>query len=167
MRDQAGMMREPHSKFMGEGLLELRIRQGNDIARTFYFFFSGKKIAVTNGFVKKTRKTREASFNGLYGIRRIGKRGSAMDDLDRYHAKQMKDPEYAAEYERLQPEYDIIDAIIAARAEENLTQRELAQRCGMKQSAFARLESGNANPTLETLKRVAEGLGKQLRISFV
>ena len=44
---------------------------------------------------------------------------------------------------------------------------ELAQRCGMKQSAFARLESGNANPTLETLKRVAEGLGKQLRISFV
>ena len=83
-----------------------------------------------------------------------------MTTLSEYHAEQMKDPEYAAEY-------DIIDAIIAARAEENLTQRELAQRCGMKQSAFARLESGNANPTLETLKRVAEGLGKQLRISFV
>lgn len=90
-----------------------------------------------------------------------------MTTLSEYHAEQMKDPEYAAEYERLRPEYDIIDAIIAARAEENLTQRELAQRCGMKQSAFARLESGNANPTLETLKRVAEGLGKQLRISFV
>ena len=45
--------------------------------------------------------------------------------------------------------------------------RELAQRCGIKQIAFARLESGNANPTLEMLKRVAEGLGKQLRISFV
>ena len=90
-----------------------------------------------------------------------------MTTLSEYHAEQMKDPEYAAEYERLQPEYDIIDAIIAARAEENLTQRELAQRCGMKQSAFARLESGNANPTLETLKRVADGLGKQLRISFV
>ena len=79
-----------------------------------------------------------------------------MTTLSEYHAEQMKDPEYAAEYERLRPEYDIIDAIIAARAEENLTQR-----------AFARLESGNANPTLETLKRVAEGLGKQLRISFV
>ena len=73
-----------------------------------------------------------------------------MTTLSEYHAEQMKDPEYAA-----------------ARAEENLTQRELAERCGMKQSAFARLESGNANPTLETLKRVAEGLGKQLRISFV
>ena len=94
-----------------------------------------------------------------------------MTTLSEYHAEQMKDPEFRAEWEAQEPErqimHDIIDAIIAARAEENLTQRELAQRCGMKQSAFARLESGNANPTLETLKRVAEGLGKQLRISFV
>ena len=75
-----------------------------------------------------------------------------MDDLDRYHAEQMKDPEYAAEYERLEPVYDIISAITLARAEQNLTQRELAERCGMRQSAFARLESGNANPTLKTLR---------------
>ena len=54
-----------------------------------------------------------------------------------------------------------------ARAEQNLTQRELAERCGMRQSAFARLESGNANPTLKTLQQVAKGLGKKLRISFV
>lgn len=90
-----------------------------------------------------------------------------MDDLDRYHAEQMKDPEYAAEYERLEPVYDIISAITMARAEQNLTQRELAERCGMRQSAFARLESGNANPTLKTLQQVAKGLGKKLRISFV
>ncbi len=86
-----------------------------------------------------------------------------MDDLDRSLQKHLQDPEFAAEYERLQPYYDVVDAIIA----EDLTQRELAQRCGMKQSAFARLESGNANPTIETLQRVAEGLGKKLRISFV
>lgn len=90
-----------------------------------------------------------------------------MTTIDEYHAEQMKDPEYAAEWERLQPYYDVIDAIITARAEGNLTQRELAERCGMKQSAFARLESGNANPTIETLQRVAKGLGKRLRISFV
>ena len=90
-----------------------------------------------------------------------------MDDLDRYHAEQMQDPEYAAEYERLEPVYDIISAIAVARAEQDLTQRELAERCGMKQSAFARLESGNANPTLKTLQQVAKGLGKKLRISFV
>ncbi|MBS4895090.1 MAG: helix-turn-helix transcriptional regulator [Gordonibacter pamelaeae] len=79
----------------------------------------------------------------------------------------MQDPEYAAEYERLEPVYDIISAITLARAEQNLTQRELAERCGMRQSAFARLESGNANPTLKTLQQVAKGLGKKLRISFV
>lgn len=90
-----------------------------------------------------------------------------MDDLDRYHAEQMKDPECAAEYERLEPVYDIISAITMARAEQNLTQRELAERCGMRQSAFARLESGNANPTLKTLQQVAKGLGKKLHISFV
>ena len=55
-----------------------------------------------------------------------------MTTLNEWHAKQMKNPEYAAEYERLQPEYDISDALITARAEENLTQRELAERCGME-----------------------------------
>ena len=57
--------------------------------------------------------------------------------------------------------------IAQMRKEQNLTQRELAERCGMRQSAFARLESGNANPTLKTLQQVAKGLGKKLRISFV
>ena len=90
-----------------------------------------------------------------------------MDDLDRSHQRYMQDPEYAAEYERLEPVYDIISAITMARAEQNLTQRELAERCGMRQSAFARLESGNANPTLKTRQQVAKGLGKKLRISYV
>lgn len=90
-----------------------------------------------------------------------------MTTLREWHEEQMKDPEYAAEYERLQPEYDIIGAIVEVRAECDLTQKELAERCGMKQSALARIESGNANPTLKTLKQLAEGLGKQLRISFV
>lgn len=57
LREQANMLREPHSKSMGEGLFELRIRQGNDIVRAFYFFFVGRMIVVTNGFVKKTQKT--------------------------------------------------------------------------------------------------------------
>lgn len=57
LREQAGMLHEPHSKSMGKGLFELRIRQGNDIVRAFYFFFVGRTIIVTNGFVKKTQKT--------------------------------------------------------------------------------------------------------------
>lgn len=57
LRERADLLREPHSKSMGEGLFELRIRQGGDIARAFYFFFVGRTIVVTNGFVKKTQKT--------------------------------------------------------------------------------------------------------------
>ena len=90
-----------------------------------------------------------------------------MTTLREWHEEQMRDPEYAEEYERLQPEYDIVEAIIRARAEADLSQQQLAERCGMRQSAIGRLESGNANPTLKTLKQVAKGLGKQLRISFV
>lgn len=90
-----------------------------------------------------------------------------MTTLAEYHAELMKDPEYAEAYEALQPEYDIVKALITTRADEDLTQKELAERCGMKQSAFARIESGNANPTLSTLKQLAKGMGKQLRISFV
>lgn len=50
-------LREPLVKPMGEGIFELRTQQGSDLTRIFYFFFVGKKIILTNGFVKKTQKT--------------------------------------------------------------------------------------------------------------
>lgn len=51
------LLREPYSKMIGDGLLELRVKQGNDIVRLLYFFIIGKKIIITNGFTKKTNKT--------------------------------------------------------------------------------------------------------------
>ena len=53
-------LREPYSKPMGDGIFELRIKFASDISRIFYFFFVNNKIVVTNGFVKKTRKTPES-----------------------------------------------------------------------------------------------------------
>ena len=50
-------LREPYSKFMEDGIFELRIRFAGDIARIFYFFYSGRRIILTNGFIKKTMKT--------------------------------------------------------------------------------------------------------------
>ena len=47
----------PHSRAMGGGLYELRIKFASDIARIFYFFFVENRIILTNGFVKKTVKT--------------------------------------------------------------------------------------------------------------
>lgn len=76
------------------------------------------------------------------------------------------DPELYDEYKALAPEYELIKQIIQARTEQNLTQRELADKIGIKQSNISRLESGNYNPSLDFLKKIASGLGKELHIVF-
>ena len=50
-------LREPYSKSLSDGIFEIRAIQGNNITRVLYFFVVGKKIILTNGFVKKTQKT--------------------------------------------------------------------------------------------------------------
>ena len=50
-------LREPYSKAIGKGLFELRIKFAGDITRIFYFFVVENRIILTNGFIKKTRKT--------------------------------------------------------------------------------------------------------------
>lgn len=77
-----------------------------------------------------------------------------------------EDPELYEEYKALEPEYEIIKQIIDARNELNLTQKELAEKIGIKQSNISRLESGNYNPSLDFLKKVARGLNKELHIEF-
>ncbi len=52
-------LREPYSKSLSDGIFEIRAIQGNNITRVLYFFVVGKKIILTNGFVKKTQKTPE------------------------------------------------------------------------------------------------------------
>lgn len=89
-----------------------------------------------------------------------------MSDLQRYLEKQMEDPEFAAEYEAAKPEYEAIRAVIAARLESNMTQKELAEKTGIRQSNISRIENGSCSPTIDTLARIAAGLGKQLKIDF-
>ncbi len=50
-------LREPYSKYLNEGIFELRAKVGSDISRVLYFFVVGKKVILTNGFIKKTQKT--------------------------------------------------------------------------------------------------------------
>ena len=50
-------LREPYSKPLGDGIFEVRAKQGSDISRVLYFFVVGKRVILTNGFVKKTAKT--------------------------------------------------------------------------------------------------------------
>jgi len=89
-----------------------------------------------------------------------------MKSWDQLKKELLKDPVVAKEYNRLAPEYAVISQLIAIRAEKKVTQKELAKSMGTKQSAIARLESGNYNPTLEFLQRTAEALGRKLIINF-
>lgn len=81
--------------------------------------------------------------------------------------EQLKDSEFRKEFEALQPERAIIQAIIDARNSSGLTQKELSERTGIAQSDISKLENGNANPSINTLQRLAKGMGMRLKIEFV
>lgn len=57
LEEHGNMLREPYSKPIENGIFELRIQFANDISRIFYFFVTGRKIVLTNGFIKKTNKS--------------------------------------------------------------------------------------------------------------
>lgn len=78
----------------------------------------------------------------------------------------MKDPQFSTEWAGLEPEYQIIRAMILAREESGMTQKDLAEKTGIAQGDISKLENGNSNPSLKTLQRIAEGLGKSLVIEF-
>lgn len=89
-----------------------------------------------------------------------------MSDFREHLDRRLKDPQFAGEYETMWPEYEAIRAVIAARLECNMTQKELAEKTGIRQSNISRIESGASSPTVDTLARIAAGLGKKLKIEF-
>lgn len=93
--------------------------------------------------------------------------GIAVSSYKDYKKQVLKNEEVRAEYDALQPEYDIIQAMIDARNEQHLTQKELSERTGITQADISRIENGTRNPSLSMVKRIAEGLGMQLKLEFV
>lgn len=79
----------------------------------------------------------------------------------------LKNPEIKKEYEVLQPEMAVVKAVIEARAKNGVTQKDLAQKIGTKQSVISRFESGRSNPSLTFLKNLAEALNSDLEIKFI
>lgn len=90
-----------------------------------------------------------------------------MSDLQVYLNEQLKNPEFKKEWDNLEPEFNAIQAIIDARKKCNLTQKELAEKTGINQADISKIETGNANPTLQVLKRLAEGMDMILKLEFV
>lgn len=89
-----------------------------------------------------------------------------MTDWKSLKAELLKDEETRKEHEKLAPKYAVISQVIVARHKANLTQKELALKIGTKQSAIARLEAGNINPTVDFLEKIASVLGARLTIQI-
>lgn len=90
-----------------------------------------------------------------------------MSSYREYKEKVLGNPEVKAEYDALQPEYDIIQAMIEARVKQNITQKELSARTGITQADISRIENGTRKPSLSMVKKLAHGLGMQLKLEFV
>lgn len=82
-------------------------------------------------------------------------------------AGQMADPAFREEWDALEAEFQIINAMIDARKSRGLTQRQLAEITGINQADISKLENGNANPSLRTLRHLAAGMGMTMRVEFV
>ena len=71
----------------------------------------------------------------------------------------MKEPGFAKAYEEVQPELNVIRAMIEARTSQNLTQKQLAEMCGISESAINRIENGKRQPSFEVLQKMSKALG--------
>ncbi|MGP1523866.1 MAG: helix-turn-helix domain-containing protein [Treponema sp.] len=81
--------------------------------------------------------------------------------------EELRDSEFKKEYDALEPEYTLIQSLIDARIQSNLTQKMLSAQTGIAQGDISKIENGSANPTLNILKRLADGLNMKLKLEFV
>ena len=90
-----------------------------------------------------------------------------MRTLEQVLSEKLQDPAFRAEYEALEPEFAIIQAMIDARKASGMTQKELSEATGIAQSDISKLENGSANPSLRTLQRLAAGMGMRHKLEFI
>lgn len=89
-----------------------------------------------------------------------------MEKWENVKKELLKDKKVKAEYDKLGPKYELVSKLIGARIKKGLTQSELAEKVGTKQSAIARLESGNANPSFLFLEKITVAMGRELIIEI-
>ena len=82
------------------------------------------------------------------------------------HEQDMSDPEYRREHERTKLANDVAIRVLAYRTRHGMSQTELARKLGMRQPNIARLESGEHEPSLSTLAKLAEVLGLDFSIEI-
>lgn len=80
--------------------------------------------------------------------------------------EKLKDPDFRREWEAQEPKFQLIKAMLIGRAENHLSQSQLSERTGIPQADISRLESGDANPTLGKICRIANALGMKVKLAF-
>ena len=90
-----------------------------------------------------------------------------MSEFREFLNEQLKNPELRTEWDALEPEFTIIQAMIDARKNSGITQKQLSERSGIAQGDISKIESGNANPSLNNLQRLALGMNMKLKIEFL
>ena len=90
-----------------------------------------------------------------------------MITLKEFKKELFKDHEARKLYDEMEAEYQVISEVIGKRLKKKMSQKQLADRVGTKQSAISRLESGNSNPSVNFLSKVAKALGGELQIRIV
>lgn len=139
------------------GLLELLEEKGNQLREPY-------SKPIDDGIFEIRCKVGNNITRVLYFFYYEGK---IMKTLQQLKEEQMNDPAFAKEYDAIQPEMDVIRAIVDARTSQNMTQKELAERTGINQADISKLENGTRNPSVNLLKRLADGMGMALKIEFV
>ena len=89
-----------------------------------------------------------------------------MSTFNEFLEEKLKNPDFRTDYDALEPEFSIIQAIIDARKDSGLTQKQLSDITGITQGDISKLENGNANPSLKTLQRLATGMGMKVKVEF-
>lgn len=87
-------------------------------------------------------------------------------DYQKYLKKQLKNKNFKKEWDKLEPEYQLIESMIAARLKKGLTQEQLAKKINTKQESISRVESGRVTPSITFLKRIAQALDSNLTVRF-
>ncbi len=90
-----------------------------------------------------------------------------MNDIDELLEEELKNPDFAKEWEETEIEYQIKTMLIQARLENKMTQKQLSEKSGIRQSNISRIEKGVCVPTIPTLCEIAKSYGKKLKIEMV
>lgn len=89
-----------------------------------------------------------------------------MRDWEDFKKELLQDPEVKKAYDDLELEYSILTQVIQKRLDKGLSQKQLAEKVGTKQSAISRLEGGNIRPSIAFLEKIAKALDSKLQVSL-